>query len=190
MSKKWLRGSLGVILIGAAMFATLGEGESTGDGDSGGDKTEESTAPASSQQNPIPLGTDVEVAADWNVKVNSAELDANATVATANQFNTPQPGNQFVIVNVSITNNSDQPAEVFTNVKLSLLPPSGIAADTAFVAGVPGEIDPIAQMQPGATATGNLVFEVPAAEAATSVLLGQSVFTMDEAKDQKFFAIQ
>jgi hypothetical protein len=189
MSKKYLRAGLGVCLIAAAIFATLGEGESSGSGDSG-DKAEESAAPASSQASPIPLGTDVEVAADWNLKVNSAELDANATMAAANQFNTPEEGKQYVLVNVSITNNSDQPAAPLTNVTLSLLPPSGIAADPSFVAGLSGAIDIMAQMQPGATATGVVPFEVPAAEAAASVLLGQSTFTLDEAKDQKFFAIQ
>jgi hypothetical protein len=136
------------------------------------------------------LGTNVEVAKGWSLTVNSAELDANDTAAAANQFNTPDPGNQFVSVNVSITNNSDQPAAPLLNVTLSLLPPSGIAADPAFVAGIAGAIDSMAQMQPGATATGVVVFEIPAGEVAASVLLGQSAFTIDKAKDQKFFAIQ
>ncbi|HTO01049.1 MAG TPA: DUF4352 domain-containing protein, partial [Microthrixaceae bacterium] len=134
--------------------------------------------------------TEVEVAAGWNVKVNSVELNGNATAAAANQFNTPEAGNQFVIVNVTITNKSDQPAEPMFNLKLSLLPPSGIASNPSFVAGVPGEINTTAQMQPGAVATGNIVFQVPSAEADGSVLLGQSQFTLDEAKDQKFFALK
>ena len=188
MSKKYLRAGLGVCLIAAAMFATLGEGSSSSS--DSGDKDDKSAAPASTQASPIPLGTDVVVAEGWNLKVNGAELDANATMAAANQFNTPEAGKQYVLVNVSITNNSDQPEAPFTNVKLALLPPSGVAADPTFVAGLAGAIDSMAQMQPGATATGVVPFEVPAAEAAASVLLGQSTFTMDEAKDQKFFAIQ
>lgn len=193
--KKWLRGGLAVFVIGAGMFATLGEAESGG-GDSadsgGGDSTETTAvdAAASTQQNPIPLGTEVEVAAGWNLKVNSAELDANATVAAVNQFFTPDPGNQYVIVNVTVTNKSDQPGEPMFNMKLSLLPPSGVGIDEEFVTGVPGELDTSAQMQPGATATGSLVFQVPSAEVGGTVLLGQSQFTMDEAGDQKFFAIQ
>lgn len=195
--KSWLRGVLAVVVIAAGMFATLGEGESGGDSsgktdDKGAEQAEKESekAAASTQESPIPMGTDVEVAAGWNLKVNSAELNANATVAAANQFNTPQAGNQFVIVNVTITNNSDQPGEPWVNLKLSLLPPSGVAKDTALVAEVPGEIDTMAQMQPGATATGVLIFEVPSAEVPGTVLLGQSQFTLDEAKDQKFFAIQ
>ena len=74
--------------------------------------------------------------------------------------------------------------------KVSLLPPSGVAIDTDFVANLPDEIDISAQMQPGASVTGSLTFQVPSDQVNGSVLLGQSQFTMDEAKDQKFFAIQ
>ena len=200
MLENGVRGVLAVLVIGAAMFATLGEAESGGGGESGGDGSTETTkangesettaAPASTRENPIPLGTDTEVAAGWNLKVNSAELDGNATASGGNEFITPEPGNQFVVVNVTITNKSDQPDEPFVNLKLSLLPPSGVAADTEFITSAPSQLDTTAQMQPGASATGNVVFQVPSAEAAQSVLLGQSVFTLDEAKDQKFFAIQ
>jgi hypothetical protein len=194
--KKWLRGGLAVLVIGAGMFATLGEAESGGGGDSAdsgnGDSTETTAAEAASstQENPIPLGTDVEVAAGWNLKVNSAELDANATVAAVNQFFTPDPGNQYVIVNVTITNASDQPGEPWTNLKVSLLPPSGVSKDREILIGLPNEIDTMAQMQPGASVTGVVPFQVPSAEIGGTVLLGQSVFTLDEAADQKFFAIQ
>lgn len=202
LKNKWARGVLAVLVMTVGVFATLGEAESGGDADSGSSSeadgantesgdgdTETTEAPASTQENPIPLGTEVEVAAGWNMKVNSAELDANATVAAANQFFTPEPGNQYVLVNVTITNASDQPGEPWTNLKVSLLPPSGVAQDSEILVGVPGEIDTMAQMQPGASATGVVPFQVPSAEVDGTVLLGQSLFTLDEAKDQKFFAL-
>lgn len=195
LNSKWTRGVLAVLVITAGMFATLGESESGGGSDSGSGGNTETTAEgtpdpaASTQAAPIPLGTDTEVAAGWNLKVNSAELDGNATAAAANQFNTPEAGKQFVIVNVTITNASDQPGEPYINMKLSLLPQSGVAIDSSIMAMIPGEIDLMAQMQPGASATGNITFQVPSAEVAGTVLLGQSLFTMDENKDQKFFAI-
>lgn len=203
--RKWLRGGLAVLVIVVGMFATLGEAESGGDGDSSasgdGDSTETTTAEesastttteaaASTQENPIPLGTEVEVAAGWNLKVNSAELDANATVAAVNEFFTPDPGNQYVLVNVTLTNTSDQPDEPWINLKVSLLSPSGVAQDPEILIGLPNEIDTMAQLQPGASLTGDVPFQVPSAEIGGTVLLGQSQFTLDEAKDQKFFAIQ
>ncbi len=195
-TSSWLRPVLVVAVCTMAVFATLGSGEESGKG-SGGTATTASAngstpAPpaASTQQSPIPLGTDVEVAVGWKLKVNSAELNGNGAVAAANKFNVPGAGKQFVVVNVTITNASDQPGSPMFEMKVSLLPPSGVAIDTDFVANLPDEIDISAQMQPGASVTGSLTFQVPSDQVNGSVLLGQSQFTMDEAKDQKFFAIQ
>lgn len=203
--RRWLRGGLGVVLIFAAIFATLGEGEESGTGSgSSGKKADtpaavqndedtagsETAAPESSPDNPIPLGTEIEVAKDWMLTVNSAELDGNATVAAGNQFMTPDEGKQYVLVNVTLTNNSDQPGSPMMNVRLSLLPPSGVAVDSALVVSLADEIQLSADMQPGASMTGVIPFEVNSADVAGTVLLGQSQFTLDKAKDQKFFAIQ
>ena len=185
MSKRWIRGGLAAAVVVAAMFATVGEGES--ESSSGGSET---TAVASSQAKPIPMGTEVEVAKGWTVKVNSANLDAGAQAKQGNEFNTPSDGKQYVSVNVTITNKSDQPATPLGNVSLKLLPQSGVAADSAIVADFPQEIDTMAQMQPGASVTGNLVFELTPADVMTAVMLGQSTFTLDAKKDQKFFAIR
>lgn len=187
--RTWMRSALGTVLIGAALFATIGEG-STEDTASEKSSDASSAAPQSSQANPIPIGTSATVAKGWDVKVNAAVLDFNADAAAANQFNTPVDGSQYVAVNVTVTNGSSEPASPFTNLKLSLLPTSGIAISTAFVAAVPQQLDASAQMQPGASATGVLVFEVPVAEVPGSVLLGEPLFTLDENDDQRFFAIQ
>jgi hypothetical protein len=198
MRKSLFRSALGALAVLVALFATLGEAETSGGGSSAGggndgsakEGSAETTQPTSSQASPIPIGTDVEVAKGWNLKVNSAELNANATVAATNQFTTPDPGKQFVIVNVTITNNSGEPGEPLFEMKVSALPPSGIGVDRAFVSGLPDEINTSAQMQPGASMTGALVFEIPSAEVPGTVLLGQSQFTLSENEDQKFFAIQ
>ncbi len=186
MARSWIRNVAGAVLIVAAVFATIGEGDSKSDASS---KSNGTSAPASSQSAPIPVGTSATVAKGWDVKVNSANLNANADMTAANEFNTPTAGSQYVSVNVSLTNSSDKPDVPFVNVKLTLLPKSGVAISTTFVAGVAGEIEPTAQMQPGATATGVFVFEVPTADVVGVVLLGEPEFTLDTTKDQKFFAL-
>ncbi|MEX0766973.1 MAG: DUF4352 domain-containing protein [Microthrixaceae bacterium] len=180
----------GALAITAALFATVGEGSSSGSKDSSSDSEASKDAPESTQAAPIPIGTTVMVAEGWNVVVNSAEMDANATVAAINEYSTPDEGKQYVKVNLSITNNSDQPAAAFTNVSFSLLPLSGIAVDEAFMSDLPDQISSTADMQPGATATGSMLFQVPVDQVAGTVLLAKSTFTLDEAKDQKFMAIQ
>jgi len=189
------------MLIGVAAFATIGESsEDSGKsanpapnaGATTGDVAEESSDAASSSSEPIPVGTATRVAKGWDVTVNSANLNADAILAADNQFSTPEAGSHFVLVNVTVANNSDEPAMAMTNVSLSMLPASGVAIDSTFscVASVPDALDISASMQPGAVATGNVCFEVKEAEIATSLLLGAPTFTLDEAEDQRFFAIQ
>lgn len=188
------------------MFATLGEATktstSTGNQAPNAGQTSAPSASASSgggapptsassKATPIPIGTAVEVAKGWTVKVNLANLDADAVLAKANQFNKPQPGEKFVLVNVTITNGGDKPEAAFTSLKLSYLPPSGIAVDGlgSCLVSAPDKIDSMAQMQPGAVATGNLCFSVKIADIPNGLLLGEPQFTLDKNEDQKFFAL-
>ncbi|WP_208028789.1 DUF4352 domain-containing protein [Rhabdothermincola sediminis] len=194
-----LRNGLAVVAIGVGLFATLGESSTSdhnatnnapnanagtgasSDGEGGGE---------SSASTPVPIGTAKTVAKGWDLKVNSANLDADAALAAVNQFNTPQPGTKFVLINVSLTNNSDKPASPLTNVKMSMLPSSGVAVDsTSCMVSAPDMLDPMAQMQPGATATGNVCFQMKPEDIATSLFLAEPQFTMDKVEDQVFFAI-
>lgn len=207
MASTRVRNGLAVVAIGVGLFATLGEAStsktSTGNqapnagqtsapsasASSGGGGAPPTTA--SSKATPIPIGTAKEVAKGWTVKVNSANLDADALLAAGNQFNKPKAGEKFVLINVTVTNAGDKPEAPYTSLKLSYLPPSGIAVDglLSCVLSVSDEIDTTAQMQPGAVATGNLCFSVKIADIPNGLLLGEPQFTMDENKDQQFFAL-
>jgi invasion protein IalB len=146
--------------------------------------------PGTTQAAPAPVGTTVSPAKDWFVTVNSAETNGNATAARANQFNRPQPGGQFVIVNLTVRNGSDKPNAALSQLKLTMLGPSGVASPQSFsCAQIATPFSQFAQLQPGASTTGNLCFEVPAAEAATSVLLAEPTITVDKVKDQRFLAL-
>lgn len=205
MASTRVRNGLAVVAIGVAVFAVLGEGgtttsSSTGNqapnagqtsvsASSGGGGAAPTTA--SSKAAPIPVGTAAEVAKGWTVKVNSANLDADAAIAQASKYSTPKAGEKFVLVNVTVTNGGDKPDTPFTSMKLSFLPPSGIAVSSVLscMASEPEKIDTMAQMQPGAVQTGNLCFSVKIADIPNGLLLGEPQFTMDENKDQKFFAL-
>lgn len=212
MISKKVRGGAAVAVIGVALFATLGEAsKESGSGSSSnpapnaqqttiasaksGDPAEastETTAPASSAAAPIPLGTVTTVAEGWDLTVNSANLNADAIIAAENQFAEPEAGTHFVLVNVTVANNSDKPAAALFEMKVSMLPPSGVAIDSSISCSVYASetMDRSAQMQPGSSQTGNLCFEVKEADIATSLLLGEPQFSMDEVEDQRFFAIQ
>lgn len=199
MASTRLRNALAVGAIGVALFATVGESttETTGtnnapnaDAGSSEKSSSGSEGPSSTKEAPVPIGTAITVSKGWDMKVNSANLDADAIVSGGNQFLQPDEGKKFVLINVTLTNNSGNPESPLMDVDLSLLPPSGIAVDDMCIMGdVPDKLDLSAQMQPGVAATGNVCFEAKADEIADSLLLAEPVFTMDQNKAQKFFAI-
>lgn len=210
MVSKKVRGGAAAVMIGVALFATLGEAsKESGSGSasnpapnaqqttiaaamSDDSASSETTAPASSAASPIPLGTATTVAKGWDLTVNSANLNADEIIAAENQFAKPEAGTHFVLVNVTVTNNSDKPSSPLFEMKVSMLPPSGVAVDTSIACSVYAseEFDRSAQMQPGSSQTGNLCFEVKEADIATSLVLAEPQFSLDELEDQRFFAIQ
>ena len=178
-----------LFIVGVVVLLACSSGTKSGDSSGGGESKDVSAAasgPGTSKDNPAPLGTAIEVAKGWTVTVNSVNLDANAIMATENTFNTPASGKVFVIANVTVANGDDTPSSAFSNVTVKMLTPSGAALDTAF--GVtPDALDVSTQLQPGGSLTGNLLYEVPAADVTGLLVLGEPLFTLDEVADQRFW---
>lgn len=172
--------------LGASGGGTLPSSGAQADGQAGAP-----TGVGTSKENLVPVGTGIEVAKGWTVQVNSAQRNANDLLAAENRFSKPDAGKQFLVVNASIKNGSGKPGSAGINVKASLLPPSGVAIDSFSSCGltVPDSLSMSADLQPGATITGNLCFEVSVAEASSAVLLAEPEFTLDEVKDQRFFSL-
>lgn len=149
------------------------------------------SGPGATKDDPAPIGTEVTAAKDWTIKVNSSNLDATADLAAKNMFNKPQiAGNKLVTVNVTIHNGSDKPAMALTSMKVGALPPSGVRVDQVFAVVGVDTLNPAAQLQPGASITGTLVYELAPADIPSTVLLAEPQFTLDTNEDQRFLAIQ
>jgi hypothetical protein len=130
-------------------------------------------------------------AKDWYVTVTAAEPNADATLLAINQFNTPSPGKQYVLVTVKVENRGDRPEAVLSNVKFSLLTTNGAALSTlSCLAQVPDRLATSTELQPGGTVTGRMCFEATAAEIDGALLLAEPIFTLDTLADQRFFAIR
>lgn len=194
-------------LIVTGMFATIGEGSTGSTGKSGnrapnaasktGDTTAGSTAAGAGSEGadkakPIPLGTQIKVSSGWEFKVNSANLNATDQIAQGNEFVKPDAGKQFVLVNVTMINKSGKPDAPLTNVKMSLLPPSGVAIDSDIMGGSQASDNCVSttQLQPDAEYTCNEVYQVKTEEADASLLLVEPVFTINENGAQRFFALK
>lgn len=110
--------------------------------------------------NPYPLGTEVS-SKDWKVKVNSFEADATKQVLAENQFNDqPTSGNVYALANVTVTyvgQTSGTPMEV----TVSYVTAAGNTVHT-FDAMVVGP-EPLSsnELYAGASATGNVVLQIP-----------------------------
>lgn len=135
--------------------------------------------------NPVPIGTVVVPAKDWELAVTAVTPTFTNTVFAA------KPGSQYVAVSITTTNKSTKPESFGSNFTMNLLPTSGVAIDRSYTCMTqqPDDLDSSAEMQPGATVTGRICFEVPTAQVAGAVLLAQPQFTVDKVKDQRFLAL-
>jgi hypothetical protein len=207
MGKRTIRAGAAILVVLAGLFATVGEGSTGSSGDSGNrapnaQSSSDSTAPGDAKADdgagkegadkakPISVGTQIKVSSGWDFKVNSVNQNANEQLAQANEFNTPEDGKQFVLVNVTMINKSGKPDAPLTNLKMSLLPPSGVAIDSSWsTAGLGDACDTTTQLQPDAEYTCNAVFEAKPDEVGNSLLLVEPQFTLDENGAQRFFAL-
>lgn len=113
-----------------------------------------------------PLSTDV-----MTVQVNSVNLNGNGPVAAANQFNDPPaPGNRFVLVNLTVTNEGTEPLMPWIAVEVGAVG-SQNQHHTDCSAVLPDDLDDAPELFTDGTASGNVCIEVPEAEINDGSLL-------------------
>lgn len=123
------------------------------------------------RENPLPIGTTIENK-DWAVTVNSVDQDAAAKIKAKNEFNeNPKPGNVQILVNMTYQYKGNKPEGEYLFPRVEFVTSTGNSiswTDTFLVA--PDQLDSKGAMYNGATVSGNLPFEVPAAEVSKGTL--------------------
>ncbi|NLS09874.1 DUF308 domain-containing protein [Nesterenkonia sp. MY13] len=123
------------------------------------------------RDNPYPLGTEIS-SSDWTVVVNSVDFDADAAIASENQFNeSPEDGHTYILVNLTATYTGDDPDGGEPWVSVSYVSPQGNSfrpSDRPVVE--PDSFDRIATLFHGASETGNFALHVPAEDVENGVL--------------------
>ncbi len=157
----------------------------------GGDTAEEEAAePAEApdaeegtRADPLALGTTMSDS-DWEVTVNSVDLDATDTILAENPFNDePADGNVYIMAEVSATYTGNDSEGETPLVTVEYVSPGGnsfASHDSLVVA--PNSFDSLETLYEGASATGNIALEVPEADVADGTLrvspglFGEAVF--------------
>lgn len=147
------------------------------------DKADKKGPERGTRENPLELGSSIKDD-EWKVTIHSVDLNANKAISAANMFNDPPAeGNVFILVNLTAKYLGDDAEGSTPWVSVKFVTPAGntfSSTDTFAVA--PNEFDSLETLYNGASTSGNIVIEVPKADAAEgtlaveSGLLGKKVF--------------
>ena len=167
MNKRSILITLAVLVL---IAVTLACGESTPEVRTPGFATERpaptpTTAPlGSSRSNPAPAGSEV-IISDITIKVGEVTRPADDIVAAGNMFNSaPEPGNEYIMVTVSVVCNKSSDATCqLSCLDFKLTGSSGSIHDAeTMMDGVAGLLPDLNHREffGGSTTTGGMIFEV------------------------------
>ncbi|WP_424936627.1 MULTISPECIES: hypothetical protein [Bacteria] len=128
-------------------------------------------AKSGTRENPAALGSTI-TGKDWTVVVNSVNLDAQQTVAEANQFNQPAPeGSQYITVNYTVTYTGDDAnGATPALVGVDYVTAGGQTVDRTKAIAVLPDSMPIDVIYKGASASGSVAIAVPSVDIDKGVL--------------------
>lgn len=112
--------------------------------------------------NPVPVGTAWAVG-NWKIKVTSTDLSADAAVKNAPGYQPPDPGTQYVVVNLQATFSGEQPDSFGNGVGVRIVGGKGDTFDPADI-GLDKSIGNSDAVGKGGSVSGPLVFEVSSSE--------------------------
>lgn len=116
--------------------------------------------------NPAPFGSTVTIeefgTPTWEVTLGAATLNATDQVKAANEFNIdPEPGNAYAIVPVTVKYIGAKSGNPNFSLDFTYVSAEGRSYDGGFVA-MDGQLSDVADLYPDASATANVIIEVPA----------------------------
>lgn len=132
-----------------------------------------SDLPESSREKPLPLNTPIQTK-EWTVVVNSVDLNANEEIAAEDTFNEPAPeGKVFVLVNVTVTYNGNDPQGKAAPFQVEYVSKDGNTIgiyDNFTYVTYPDRFNIGQSLYEGASASGNLLLTLPEKDLTEGVL--------------------
>ena len=139
---------------------------------------DEGSAEEGTRNNPLPLGTTIS-SDEWEVSVNSVDLNATNEIMAENPFNDePADGNVYIMIEVTATYIGDDPSGETPYVSVDYVSAGGnsFASHDSMVV-TPNSFDSMETLYEGASTTGNIVVEAPQEELENGTLrISPSIF--------------
>jgi hypothetical protein len=145
----------------------------------------------STQQEPVPYGG-VGPAGAYQVAVLDVESNANELVAAAYPLDAPpEPGKQFFVVTVSITNGGTDPGNPWVSLTFRAIGVSGAEYSLIFTpcGEKSGDLSRVGEIFPGGTATVDLCWQIDTVDADSLVMYVDPGYPYDET-DRAWFSLQ
>ncbi|TYP82811.1 DUF4190 domain-containing protein [Blastococcus xanthinilyticus] len=136
-------------------------------------------APVEEPTEVVPLGVPAQVG-DYQVRLDAVELDANATVAAANQFNEPAANGQYVMTQFSVTYTGTE--EGFPGMDLTAVvhgSDNRQYSDSDCAAVLPDDAMQAPTLNPGGSDTFQFCMDVPPAALAGAQLSVEPTMSWD-----------
>jgi uncharacterized protein DUF4352 len=132
---------------------------------------------------PTALGTAADMGSGFTVQVNSFNPDDTAALTASAATPQPADGNVYATVNVTISYDGDPGLGYVVVLDFTALRPPDVSASwysTMFLVNPPDALDLTTELQPGDSATGTIVFEVPSDATSELTLVASSLLPSDE----------
>lgn len=142
------------------------------------------------RQNPVPIGTEVEVGPNWTMAVLEINPDAWDVVKAANMFNEPPAeGRNYVMARVRVSYVGDESGTPWVDLRFRYLGSNGVTYGEGmddFCGVLPEAVNDIGELFPGASAEGNVCWSVPADGIQGGSIIVEEVFSFEDTR--VFFA--
>lgn len=152
--------------------------------------TEANEAALGTRDNPLPLGTRIEMG-EWTLAVTEVNPDAADEVLAENQFNDPPvEGRQFVLFTVDATYEGDDSGTAWLDLSWAIVGSAGNTFGTAmddYCGVIPRPLNDTGETFPGGSVTGNVCVSVDSAQVDGATIRIEESFSFDDTR--AFFAL-
>ena len=125
-----------------------------------------------SRSQPMPKGKPIEFTDGTAITVKSVTQNANQIIKRHDAWTEPPPsGHQFLLVNIEVSNQGDEPIDIYMVNELSLVGKSNVSYDQGFECWTfPNELDTSKTLFPGGSLSGNVCFTVKSSDVDALVM--------------------